>query len=1271
MEVKSTRRKFLKNSAIIIGVLLLLLTGFHFWFKAHAKQMIEDLVESKSNGKLKMKVGKLKFGYFSRNMELDNVIFYNTDTVNANTTYRFDVKKINLRVKSLMAIIFQDQFLIDTLTLHDPNIQVTRLKRIEKKNQEKLSDVSIPEEMGKIYKSIQDALTVLKVSKFSILNGKFTLNNKIQPNQQPVSFSNLEFHIDNFLIDTTLNINKNKILFSDNVTLSSHHQDIVLPDSRHRLSFKDFKINLKSRLVEFDSCTIAATRTDSSTSAFNVFFDKLLLTNIDFDTLYKAEVIKADLVYCVNPKFTLNVEIAKKKENGNSPPKLENIIKQLTGDLIINRVVVSNADFNIETVKDGIPNSFTFSNNNFEMQGLRIDQEAEKPLKVDRFAMAIRNYENFIKDSSYSIKFDSVIFKDDRISLSNFLFEKLNNGRAINSFSIPQFYLAGLSWDDLVFERKLRADQATMFYPTIIYTINQAKRKPGQQNIFQSLGAVNEFMDLNYLEVVDGNIDLTIKKNLRLKLHRANLSIESNSLLSSKKIAAIKNSLTSINFEKGNLTAGNLDIQLAGLRYIGHSGHFVAANISVYDNTKKHAFSIQDVEVKKMIVNELNGNIDAEGIVWKNGTVNFDIANYTKKTAQSIVLLKNIKGGNTNINISKGDLKIISAVDKISLDKLESLPGKPIVLEGLNLSGTDLKAKNNTTMLSVANYQVSDNNKSTFKETVFNSTTGKAEVSFSTSSMQLIPHIQQLLDGEIILDNVVLEKPIIKVHLASSEASEKNELPKLMLSSLSMNQPQIDFSISDNKNTSFKWNGSLNPSAFLEIKDINSNQSILGKTTIRESQFHLSHFEFSSNGKTFSSKNGNIIASLKNVELNAPAGQTIQWNGFLENFAAKNFIADSINKYKGRLIINSTDIKNLSLSSATVTDVKKLIASNKDFKIRNFSGNYKDSITIIRWANAGFSRAGNNFSLDSFSYNPAITRDSFLAQQNFQKDYITFKTGAVSIQNLDPDLYLKENIVTASSIKIQNATFTDYKDKQIPFNPGLIKPMPIALLKKIPFHVAVDNAEIENGYAEYTETSTKTDAAGVIPVTRLKIRLKNIKNYNFLGTDTLDIDATGYLLDTALAHLNVKESYNDPNGGFLLRFQLSPTDLKVINPVLIPLGSVKLESGILDTLSVVVQGREAMATGEMKLLYHDLKIQFLKDGKPNKFKSFLANTFVIKKNNTSRIGQVFFIRNRDKSAISYYVKIIGSGVASSVGAKNNKKLLRKYKKNNPAPIKSD
>ncbi|MEZ5035194.1 MAG: hypothetical protein R2796_09420 [Chitinophagaceae bacterium] len=81
----------------------------------------------------------------------------------------------------------------------------------------------------------------------------------------------------------------------------------------------------------------------------------------------------------------------------------------------------------------------------------------------------------------------------------------------------------------------MKADQATMFYPTIHYTVNPKFGKKGKQNIFHALGAVNDFMDLKYLEVVDGNINLTIKKDLQLQLRKANLSIQSNSFLSSKK----------------------------------------------------------------------------------------------------------------------------------------------------------------------------------------------------------------------------------------------------------------------------------------------------------------------------------------------------------------------------------------------------------------------------------------------------------------------------------------------------------------------------------------------------------------------------------------------------------------------------------------------------------------------------------------------------------------------------------------------------------------
>jgi hypothetical protein len=59
--------------------------------------------------------------------------------------------------------------------------------------------------------------------------------------------------------------------------------------------------------------------------------------------------------------------------------------------------------------------------------------------------------------------------------------------------------------------------------------------------------------------------------------------------------------------------------------------------------------------------------------------------------------------------------------------------------------------------------------------------------------------------------------------------------------------------------------------------------------------------------------------------------------------------------------------------------------------------------------------------------------------------------------------------------------------------------------------------------------------------------------------------------------------------------------------------------------------------------------------------SFGANTFLLRKNNNSRPGNVFFIRQRDRSAINYLIKIAMSGMMSSVGIKNNRKMIRQYK----------
>ena len=204
MTAKQIGKKIFKITIYSLGVLIVLVAIFHFWFIANAKNILENLVKSKSHGKLRLKVEKFKFGYFSTKMELDNAVFYNTDTLDATTAYRFSVSKIKLNVNSVLPIILKKQVVIDSILLINPDIRVTRLKASAKNDQTPKKDFSLPEEMGKVYNSIQDALEILNVKRFEINNARFTLINKIHPDQQPIVITRLFFHINNIKIDSNL-----------------------------------------------------------------------------------------------------------------------------------------------------------------------------------------------------------------------------------------------------------------------------------------------------------------------------------------------------------------------------------------------------------------------------------------------------------------------------------------------------------------------------------------------------------------------------------------------------------------------------------------------------------------------------------------------------------------------------------------------------------------------------------------------------------------------------------------------------------------------------------------------------------------------------------------------------------------------------------------------------------------------------------------------------------------------------------------------------------
>lgn len=1262
MALKRFSKKFLKVTAYVLGGIIALLIAFHFWFVNHAEQLIEELVESRSKGKLKLEVRKFKFNWFSNKMELRNAVFYSTDTLKASTAYRLNVKTIRVQVTKVLPLIFEKKVLFDSLHLIDPDIVVTKL-RLKDTTAAGDTSMSIPQEMGKVYNSIQDALQVLQVSRFQLENGKFTLINKTRPADFPVSITNLFLSLDNLEVNTSSLAKKDKIFFSENVIINTHQQNIIFPDRRHRLSFQNFHVNVLNRVAEFDSCTISANKGDSAKAAFSIFFDKILMKNIDFDTLYHSEVIKADSVFCINPRFQLNVDLVKRTDPGKSPPRLDELVQQLTGDMQLAFVSVQNGSFNINTTREGRPSSFTSDNNNFELQGLRIRKAAARPLVVDKFVMAIHNYENFLRDSAYAMQFDSILINNNRISLSNFGYQELENNQPVNNVTMSQFELQGLSWDNLVFDRQLKAQNVVLYHPVINYNFTLSKDK---KNIFQTLDAIGDILQLDNLDIADGQVNLFFKNNIRLQLENADISVLGHQLVDAKKPASIRKSITGLNFKKGILKMKDITAELSDVRFDGINQRLIAGN-AIIKNKDGTDINASGVSIESMIVDDELQQINLDGVRWEKASLRLSAFTGKNKPNSSGYILKNVAGTNTIVSTGNDKKSFSVKLTNFSADEISSVNGK-LYSNGLATTGSDFKWKDSTFLLNIQAFQVADHQPSFFTNVSYVAKNSPNSTDITIPSLSMTPDINNLIDGKIFTDAVSVIKPVIRINLSKSESltGEKQLFPEAVIDKMVVRQPELYYINTTTKGTSsLEWKQMDNDNFFeLDNLEMNKNSKSLSAGQLR---FDISNFIYSNSaGRTFDAGKGKINAIITNLKIHQNEIDAWDWQGNIQSLNAENFVLDSIDKKAGNLTIVTAKLNDLAISSSSLLNFRELAKQNTSFNLKEVTGSYHNITDQLNWYNAAYDKRTKYFSTDSIFYRPTKDRDEYIASQPYQSDYTTIKTGSINIGPFDINRYINDTILDLGVIGITNGFLTGFRDKRKELQPGLIKPLPVNILKKIPLHLLADSIILNNARVEYEELNDKTNASGKIIVTELNGHISHVKNFNFENSDSLHIRATGRIQDSILTKLNVRESYADSSGNFLMTVKMSPADIRVLNPVLIPLASVELKSGRIDTLVVQVTGNDDLAYGKIKMIYHDLKVKVYKtkDGKQvpaSGFTNFIANLLIKNKNKDNTDG-VFFERWKDRSPLNYIVKITMSGISGSVGFKKDRKALRKYKK---------
>lgn len=407
--ILNKQQRFIKKSVIVVASVAIILLGLHLLFVYNAKSVLKNYIAQESKGKIKLELSELNLNLLTNHLQIHKADLVSTDSLNQAITYRVKFSEISLNVGSLWSLLFQRKLLLDSIKLYNPVIEVMQWRKDTSDVLVK-DELSIPQEMGKIYNSMLGALNDFGVRRIVIDNAKFSLINKMKPGSEPVTISKVYFN----LARIPEGIVKKKNVFKENehtIELKVSDQNIILPGGRHRLAFKALNLHLYNQSIELDSCTISAVATDSLKSNYKIFFNQLSLTGVDFSALSTNNIIIADSVYCEDPYFDFTLyrsdAVAKKTER----PDPNKIVRELIGNLDLGFVGVKNAGIKLD-IYSKTKRSFTNANkDNFQMHGLRINPDSSSPVTVKRFDMTLRDYNLYNEDSSSVYSFDSLNFQ--------------------------------------------------------------------------------------------------------------------------------------------------------------------------------------------------------------------------------------------------------------------------------------------------------------------------------------------------------------------------------------------------------------------------------------------------------------------------------------------------------------------------------------------------------------------------------------------------------------------------------------------------------------------------------------------------------------------------------------------------------------------------------------------------------------------------------------------------------------------------------------------
>lgn len=392
----------------------------------------------------------------------------------------------------------------------------------------------------------------------------------------------------------------------------------------------------------------------------------------------------------------------------------------------------------------------------------------------------------------------------------------------------------------------------------------------------------------------------------------------------------------------------------------------------------------------------------------------------------------------------------------------------------------------------------------------------------------------------------------------------------------------------------------------------------------------------------------------------------------LMKYSAFSFTIDEISGY-----LNKESIKQISLKDYGITidsmEVKKsvdtMIYHFKDFNLglRDLHVITADNAFQISLQTFSISYADSIINLEKLLFKPNITEAEMQKRFKFQHNTgFSGEIGKLQITGVNFDSLMYKRKLLVDAITLDSVSVSLFKNKTLPVDK---KHLPVYLgqtAKSIPMPLLIKQVNATNVDLVSREIKPDTVAAEA-HINQGIVHVSNITNMSTAQPLSMQIEAL--LENKAPFKVSLNFDYLKPE--FSYKGSFGKFKLKDINPLITSYAPAKISEGTIDVIDFSGKATEKKASGTMKFLYHDLKMEVQLKKKAawkNAALSFAANTVVSSSNPVAekmppKVVDFQIERDMNKAFVNVVIKSALVGLKETViMSKESRKAYNEAKK---------